>query len=94
VHGGSGGYSRHPETLRWVGKTEALFGRHESLVTEMLRRGYQHRSPLDESRVTGGSVQDVFIDPVARQLLILASKPCDCPIDGSGPPPLPTVRAG
>lgn len=30
-HGGVGGYSRHPETLRWAGKEKALYLRHEAL---------------------------------------------------------------
>ena len=29
-HKGRGGYSRHPETLRWVGKLKALCLRHEA----------------------------------------------------------------
>lgn len=78
VHSASGGYSRHPETLRWVGKNRALYDRHELLVAEMSRRGYQHHSPLDEPADTDGAVQDVMIDPVARQLAMLAAKPCDC----------------
>jgi len=80
VHGGHGGYSRHPETLRWVGKTRALFDRHESLVEEMGLRGYRHQSPLDERLASGAAAQDALIDPVARQMVILAEKPCDCPI--------------
>jgi len=90
LHGGVGGYARHPETLRWVGKTRALFDRHELLVAEMSRRGYRHRSPLDEQRADGRSVQDVLIDPVEQQLAILAGKPCDCPVDG---PPLSSTSA-
>ncbi|MDE2290794.1 MAG: pyrimidine dimer DNA glycosylase, partial [Elusimicrobia bacterium] len=43
---GQEGYSRHPETLRWVGRLKALFARHEELVAEMGRRGYRHASPL------------------------------------------------
>ncbi len=82
VHGGTGGYSRHPETLRWVGKTRALHVRHEALVREMDRRGYRHASPLDASRATGESVQDVFIDSPGEQTRILSEKPCDCLVDG------------
>jgi hypothetical protein len=72
------GYSRHPETLRWVGKQRALFNRHEALVAEMLKRGYHHFSPLDPQLAIGSDVQDQFIDPLERQLEILRSKPCDC----------------
>jgi uncharacterized protein YbgA (DUF1722 family) len=45
VHG-KRGYSRHPETLRWVGCREALCRRHEWLVAEMTVRGYVDRTPL------------------------------------------------
>lgn len=48
------GYRRHPEVLRWTGRLGALFRRHEALVAEMERRGYRHRSPLDEGRARGG----------------------------------------
>jgi len=47
-HGGVGGYARHPETLRWVGRERALYLRHEALAAEIERRGYNHRSPIDE----------------------------------------------
>jgi len=80
IHGGTGGYSRHPETLRWVGKTRALYERHEALVREMERRGYAHRSPLDALLSEGSSVQDAFIDEPEVQLVILKEKPCECPI--------------
>jgi hypothetical protein len=79
VHGGTGGYSHHPETKRWVGKTLALFERHQELVAEMERRGYQHRSPLDPIAATGSRIQDVFIDSLREQERLLASKACDCP---------------
>ena len=75
---GKSGYSRHPETRRWEGKLAALYDRHEALVAEMLRRGYRHDSPLDETAATGSRVQDIFIDPPERQLQILRAKPCNC----------------
>jgi len=83
VHGGTGGYSRHPETQRWVGKTRALFERHEKLVGEMERRGYQHRSPLDGAAATGARVQRTYIDTPEQQRRLLAEKSCDCPLPHS-----------
>lgn len=77
-HGGKGGYSRHPETLRWAGKTRALFDRHEALVSEFTARGYQHHSPLDKKLAKGKSGQDVFVNTIAEQKIILKSKPCNC----------------
>ena len=73
------GYRAHPETRRWEGKLRALYRRHERLVREMAARGYHHRSPLDRRRATGAEVQRAYVDPPARQRLILAGKPCPCP---------------
>lgn len=84
---GKTGYARHPETLRWVGKERALFQRHEALVVEMQRRGYNHASPLDEALAGGGGVQDAFIDPIPRQRELLAAKPCPC----TGVPGVPSI---
>ena len=77
-HGGKGGYSRHPETLRWVGKEKALYKRHEALVGEFIRREYQHHTPLDKRLAQGESKQKVFINTIAEQKIILRDKPCDC----------------
>ena len=46
---GKKGYSRHPETLRWVGCLSGLAQRHEALVAEMRLRGYAHRTPVAET---------------------------------------------
>lgn len=75
---GKGGYSKHPETLRWVGKTKALYKRHEDLVKEFLRRGYQHKTPLNKNLAKGSAKQKTFIDKIEKQKLILKNKGCDC----------------
>lgn len=77
-HKARGGYSRHPETLRWVGKQKALYLRHEALVREMERRGYMHRSPLNKKLAVGSGSQKVFIDSLPRQKVLLRAKPCEC----------------
>jgi hypothetical protein len=77
-HGGKGGYSRHPETLRWVGKTKALYERHGALVEEFIRRGYKHNSPLNKKLAKGLSSQLVFINTIKEQKSILKNKPCEC----------------
>jgi hypothetical protein len=79
-HKGEGGYSKHPETLRWVGRLNALYARHEALVKEMGRRGYEHHSPLDKRLATGKATQDQFINSIAAQKKLLKAKPCDCPV--------------
>ena len=77
-HGGKGGYSRHPETLRWVGKLKALYQRHEALVVEFKKRGYNHLSPLDKKLAKGAGGQKVFINTIKEQREILKKKPCSC----------------
>lgn len=72
------GYSKHPETLRWVGKLNAMYSRHEDLVEEMINRGYRHKSPLDKRMAVGKTRQDVFIDSPSRQIQILKQKGCNC----------------
>lgn len=77
-HKAKGGYSHHPETLRWVGKTRALFNRHQALVREFARRGYQHHTPLDKRLARGSQRQSVFLHTAAQQRAILKQKPCSC----------------
>jgi hypothetical protein len=81
-HKGKGGYSRHPETLRWVGKQKALYVRHEALVKEFLRRGYKHHTPLDKKFAVGSASQKIFIDSIPRQRVLLSAKPCECLLHG------------
>lgn len=77
-HGGKGGYSQHPETKRWVGKTRALYRRHTALVKEMKKRGYNHHSPLDKDLAKGKGNQDVYINTMSEQKTLLRNKPCEC----------------
>jgi hypothetical protein len=44
THGGN--YARHPETLRWYGKSSALVLRHDAIVQEMLERKMNHKTPM------------------------------------------------
>lgn len=72
------GYGQHPETKRWVGKLAALYHRHEQLVAEMQRRGYNHHSPLSKRLARGIQRQRAYVDTPPRQKLLLRGKPCDC----------------
>lgn len=72
------GYSNHPETRRWRGKLMALFLRHQRLVREFERRGYNHHSPLDQGLAVGASIQDELVDSIEEQKRILAGKGCGC----------------
>jgi hypothetical protein len=78
IHKSKGGYSRHPETLRWVGKQKALFLRHEKLINEFSCRGYLHHTLLDKKLAIGSDNQNVFINTILEQKEILKNKPCDC----------------
>lgn len=67
------GYSRHPETLRWISHLSALAMRHEFLVAEMTLRGFKHHSPLEEEMSVLEWPQ-LFIDPPADQYRLLQGK--------------------
>ena len=77
---GKSGYREHPETKRWVGRLAALHNRHEALVTEMERRGYKHKSPLDGRLATGSQAQNLLVDTMDEQYKLLCEKPCECPL--------------
>ena len=67
------GYSRHPETLRWVNHGWAIKQRHKLLVAEMSLRGYKDSSPVN-LRANKHHWPDTFIDQPYRQLEILKGK--------------------
>ena len=68
------GWARHPETLRWQGRLRALYRRHEADVEEMQRRGFCHRSPLDESLATGEPEQAEYVDAPEEQARLLRER--------------------
>jgi len=70
---GKKGYSRHPETLRWVDRRPALCMRHQLLVSEMQLRGYQHHSPLPSS-ADDIVWPDKWINTAGEQFTLLADK--------------------
>lgn len=78
IHKGKGGYSRHPETLRWVGKKKALYNRHQDLVKEMTSRGYKHNSFLNKELADDLGKQDILLNSQKDQKEILKNKDCDC----------------
>ena len=74
------GYAHHPETLRWKGKLKALYIRHEQQIIEMEKRGFKHKSPLEEAFAVGHNVQNVFVDSIHNQIQILKLKKCNCEV--------------
>jgi hypothetical protein len=67
------GYSRHPETLRWMGFGWALHQRHRLLAAEMNLRGYVDRTPV-LLKTNRQKWPEVFVDPPVTQFSILAGK--------------------
>jgi len=67
------GYSKHPETLRWVGLGWALKQRHKLLVAEMNLRGYTDQSPV-LLRSKPGKWPEIYTDEPAQQISILNKK--------------------
>jgi len=67
------GYSKHPETLRWVGYGWALKQRHKLIVSEMNLRGYIDKSPV-LLRSNPGTWPQSYIDTPANQISILKEK--------------------
>ncbi|MBW6471329.1 MAG: pyrimidine dimer DNA glycosylase/endonuclease V [Methanosarcinaceae archaeon] len=72
------GYAHHPEITRWRGRLNALYLRHDELVEEMKRRGYNHYTPLDNELATGESEQSEYLASFEEQVRILQEKGCDC----------------
>ena len=75
------GYAHHPEVARWRGRLRALYIRHQCLVKEFHRRGYEHHSPLPQNMATGLAGQDTLIDSIDRQRDLLRAKGCDCRVE-------------
>lgn len=75
---GKKGYRNHPETQRWVGRQKALYVRHEQLVKEMKKRGYNHISLLDKRKASGKPKQNKFLNTRKEQRIILRDKNCSC----------------
>lgn len=67
------GYSRHPETLRWVGFGWALRQRHRLLRAEMALRGFRDRTPVS-LRANRDNWPAVFIDLPDAQFGLLKGK--------------------
>jgi len=70
---GKQGYSRHPETIRWVDFGWALKQRHKQLAAEMLLRGFTEKSPVT-TRSNKGTWPYIYIDEPGKQFQLLATK--------------------
>lgn len=70
---GKKGYSRHPETMRWVGYGWSLKKRHQLLAAEMSLRGFIDKTPV-QTRSGKGMWLEVYVDEPGRQFQLLASK--------------------
>ena len=52
------GYKNHPETLRWIKHTKALKKRHDILAEEMVKRGFNHKSPWPDYLVDSNDTEE------------------------------------
>ncbi|UCD20803.1 MAG: pyrimidine dimer DNA glycosylase [archaeon] len=68
------GFCNHPETKRWRGKLKALYKKHEEIINEMERRGYNHKSCLDKKKARGKSFQDYKWQSVKKQKELLKKR--------------------
>ncbi|MCJ7600044.1 MAG: DUF1722 domain-containing protein [Desulfobulbaceae bacterium] len=71
---GKNGYSKHPETIRWVGYGWALKQRHRQLTAEMSLRGFTEKSPLNDMRSKEGIWPNTYIDEPFKQFQLLSIK--------------------
>jgi len=71
---GKKGYSKHPETIRWIGYGWALKQRHQQLAAEMSLRGFTEKSPLVDSFSNEGRWPDNYIDEPGEQFQLVAIK--------------------
>lgn len=79
IQTGRKGYANHPETKRWANKEHALKAVHDATVAEMLKRGYNHNSPLPDA--TGLRVEQYeFLCSVEEQEELLRQKGCECAV--------------
>jgi uncharacterized protein YbgA (DUF1722 family) len=67
------GYSRHPETVRWIGYQWALKQRHQLLSSEMKLRGFTDKTPVVMSG-NNGVWPDIYIDEPYIQFRLLTDK--------------------
>jgi hypothetical protein len=67
------GYSKHPETLRWVGYGWALRKRHQLLASEMELRGFSDKSPV-RTRSKKAEWPEIYIDSPMNQYKIIDKK--------------------
>lgn len=67
------GYSRHPETLRWIGFGWAIRQRHKLLACEMFLRGFTEKSPVS-IRSNKGVWPGTYIDKPMVQFQLLKEK--------------------
>lgn len=70
---GKKGYSRHPETLRWIDYGWALNHRHNELSNEMALRGYTDKTPVT-TKSNYGIWPLTFIDAPHEQFKLLKKK--------------------
>ncbi len=88
LRAGGGGYSRHPEVLRWRGYEGRLAIVHEITVREMDLRGFGHASPLEiDGRSDGNILLPSRLISPGEQLALVGEKLIDRGSEGRIPLP-------
>ena len=67
------GYSKHPETIRWINYGWALRMRHQLLAAEMSLRNFTEKSPVATCK-NKGMWPEKYIDEPVQQFIILNEK--------------------
>lgn len=71
------GYRNHPETIRWTGHTKAMKVRHDELVDEMIKRGFNHKSPWPDNCINPNDSEEfpkTFWEPLEMMIQKLKEK--------------------
>lgn len=76
---GKKGYSKHPETLRWYGKLDALKIRHDAIVSEIRERKPDSTHKTDLEWIGDNKKQNIFVDSLEDQIKNVRNKKwCIC----------------
>lgn len=70
---GKMGYSKHPETIRWISHGWALTMRHQQLAAEMSLRNFTDRTPVGIC-TNKGVWPEIYIEEPGQQFRILEAK--------------------
>jgi len=81
IHEGKKGYSKHPETLRWYGRLDALKIRHDAIISEIKHRKQDSTHKTDLPWIGDCKEQTQFVDSIEDQIRNVKGKAwCTCAV--------------